>query len=183
MHATNGAPTRVRWQVCWQDKRGKIQRKDFEHDLAGALELYVKVVKAERKAATLRSCNMAFPPPDKYADWETDRFEIFELKRNGQWKKFKKPLPDALIIPRVYQGRMHAVNVRGIWWCPYCMKLRRFVKRNYFIIDGIKVPEVSMNCPVCSISNRDAAIQKYNPIAQRYQEMRRDRSDKGVRRS
>ncbi len=188
MYATNGNASRVRWQVLWISK-GKVQCKDFEHDLASALDLYVKV-KGARSGATLRSCNMGFPPPDKYADWETERFQIVERKvpvtvngkRRVKWKKFKQPLPDQLIEPRSYRDRMHAMNVKGWWWCPYCLSMRQFRKRNFFKLEGIRVDEASMNCPICDISHRDASVQKYNPIADRYVNMRRTRSDKGVSR-
>ena len=171
MYATKGNATRVRWEVLWIAK-GKLIRKPFEHDLMGAVELYTKLVRAERKGATLRSCNMGFPPPDKYAD----RAEVIVI-RNGRKFKAKQ-----MIVPRVYHERMHGINVKGAWWCPYCMKMRRFERREGFELEGIWVDEPGMACPVCKISHRDASVSKYNPLAARYQNMRRTRSDRGVAR-
>lgn len=168
MLAIDGVSTRAQWQVLWINK-GRIQRKDFEHDLSGALELYGKVLVAERKGATLRCCNMGFPPPDKYADRE----EIIVI-RDGRRFKGRK-----LIIPRVYRDTMNTLNARGIFWCPYCITMRKFKRKEFFRLEGIKVEEPSMNCPMCDISHRDGNVMKYNPTAVRFQEMRRTRSDKG----
>lgn len=192
MYATEANATRVRWQILWVSK-GRVHRKDFDHDLSAAVELYTKLLIGERKGVTLRSCNMGFPPPDKYADWETDRFEIITRGR----KRYKRPLPDLLIEPREYRHRMHAINVKGWWWCPYCMKLRRFERREGHI--GKVVPgfhegkavewvmrawsDPHMACPMCGASHNDWNVAHYNPIAARYQEMRRTRSDKGMRRT
>lgn len=171
MYATNGNAERARWQVLWIGK-GKVQSKDFDHDLAGALELYEKVKAAGRSGATLRCCNMGFPPPVKYADRE----EVIVL-RGG--RKFKG---QQIIVPHVYRERMHGVNVKGAWWCPYCIKLRRFKRREGFELEGIWIDEPAMVCPMCNISHRDASVSKYNPLAARYGDMRRTRSDKGVAR-
>jgi hypothetical protein len=192
MFATEATPQRVRWEVLWVAK-GKVLRKPFEHDLGAAVELYTKLIIGDRKNVTLRSCNMGFPPPDKYADWEMDRYEIVQRGR----KRYKKPLPDQLIEPRTYHQRMHAVNVKGWWWCPYCMKLRRFERREGYpskripgFHEGRPVEWITrawsdphMACPMCGASHQDWNVQHYNPIAQRYAEMRRTRSDKGVRRT
>lgn len=170
MNTSNGTPQRARWQVCWLGKSGKIQRKDFEHNFSEALDLYGKLVVGERKFVTLRCCNISFPPPDKFADRE----EVVVI-RNGKRYKGQK-----MIEPRMYHERMHGANVKGAWWCPYCIKMRKFVRRNFTMFEGIRINEASMNCPVCGISHRDCGVQRYNPIAVRYNEMRRTRSDKGV---
>lgn len=170
MYANNNGAERARWQVIWRTDEGKFVRKDFEHDLASALELYVKVVTAGKRFATLRCCNAGFAPPDKYKDTE---YVIVSIGA----KRYKKK---AIIDPPEYKVIMGGLNARGIWWCPYCMTPRRFVKRNSFKLQGITVNEPSMNCPVCNVSHRDSNVSKYNPMAERYKEMRRTRSDSGV---
>lgn len=174
MYATNGNAERARWAVLWVSK-GKVQRKDFDHDLAEALRVYGIAVRLEKPMATLACVNMAFPPPDKYADHEEDRFEL--ITHRG--KRYKKPLPPLLIEPRVYHDRMHAANLKGWWWCPYCIAFRKFRRTEGFRLEGIWVAEPRMICPVCKISHNDASVHKYNPIAARYDNMRRTRSDKG----
>lgn len=172
MYATDGAALRARWQVLWQAK-GKTQRKEFGTDFAGARDLYVKLIQGERKAVTLRCANVAFPPPDKYADQE----DYIIVASNGRRYRGKR-----VVEPRVYRELMGGLNARGIWYCPYCMAMRRFVKRNYFMFEGIRVDEPSMQCPMCRATHRDNAVSRYNPISLRYREMRRTRSDKGTTR-
>lgn len=157
MYATRGSAERVNWEVLWISK-GTIHSKEFEHDLASALELRDKLIAGERQNVTLRSMNMGFPPPDRYAD------------RDPQGN---------LIIPREYEHRMALINLKGLWWCSYCLKLRRFEKTDCFVIDGIQVDEPAMSCPLCGASNRLNAIQKYNPKSLRYTQLRATRSDKG----
>lgn len=203
MYATQGNAQRARWEVIWRGTK-RLVHKDFESDLASALELRDKLIAGGRTLVTLRCMNMGFAPPDKWADHDEEPFEILErvvrVKVGGRVrnkvKRYKKPLPPELILPRTYRVRMHGANVKGAWWCPYCIKMRRFVKRggtpNTEILgtyDGSpvawKMPERDephMACPVCNVSHRDANVMHYNPLALRYVNMRRERSDKGTTR-
>jgi hypothetical protein len=156
MYTTNGAPERARWQVLWV-KDGRVVRHDFEHDLAEAIRVHSLAMRAGRKAVTLRCCNMAFPPPDKYADREP---VVVTHPTNGKRYKGQK-----IIEPKQYIRRMGQLNAKGIWWCPYCMQMRRFVKRTAVMVGGVRVEGDFMACPMCGISHR--MVTKYNPIATR----------------
>lgn len=158
---------RVQWEVLWIAK-GTTHSKEFEHDLASALELHNKLIAGGRAGVTLRSMNMQFPPPDKYADKE----DVAIGKRRGIIVYEKQ-----LIVPRVYTILMGGLNARGIWYCPYCIKMRRFKKTDCFVIDGVQVDEPAMSCPMCGASHR--LVRKYNPMSARYDRLRATRSDKG----
>lgn len=121
--------------------------------------MYELALKAGKQAATLHADNVGFPPPDKYADHE----KILLGRRKGTKTKVYRI---QLIQPLQYQVRMRALNHRGIWWCPYCRKMRHFVYRKGFRVDGIWVPDEHHACPLCSITHRDGHVRKYNPIAQ-----------------
>lgn len=125
------------WEVIWAKKDKSLVAIDFEDNLAEALELYEKVKKAGKPLATLRCKNVAFPPPDKYAE------------------------------------KMDAYNRMGVWWCPYCMKLRRFEKRSWAEMDG-HVYEVDPEyaCPICDITHANWAVCKYNPVPRKLRERR-----------
>lgn len=137
------APERANWEVLWV-KNGKIQRKDCAHDLVEALRIYEMVKNAGRKNVTLRCKNFGFAPPTKLQPHEV----VVKKKRY-----LKVPLKK--------------LNAEGIWWCPYCMKLRRFKRSNNFGIAGVVVREVRHVCPMCGISHRDHHVRKWNPVAQR----------------
>lgn len=171
MYASGNGAERARWQVIWRGDNGKFVRQDFEADLASALELYGKALKVGKDLLTLRCCNAGFAPPAKYHD---TGYEIV-VASNG--KRYKKKVT---LDPPEYKVIMGGLNARGIWWCPYCLQMRRFVRRHFYKLDGIRVNEPSMNCPVCNVSHRDGNVSKYNPIAARYVELKRERSDKGV---
>lgn len=137
------------WEVMWVAVRSgkkKIVAIDFEHDLAGALDLYHKIKVAGKPMATMRCKNVGFEPLDKYL------------------------------------GKMAAYNQKGVWWCPYCMQLRRFEKRNWAVIgDEIYGTEdEAYCCPMCDISHRDHHVVKWNPVARRLRDgNKRKRTSKG----
>lgn len=85
--------------------------------------------------------------------------------------------------PEKVLEKIIAYNKQRIWWCPYCMELRRFEKRAWAEIDGhlFSTNEAAYYCPVCDISHRDAHVIKYNPIAQRLMYGRKSRGKKGKR--
>lgn len=47
----------------------------------------------------------------------------------------------------------------------YCIKLRRFVKRDYIVSEGIRIAAPGLYCPWCRCSHRDAHVQRHNPKA------------------
>jgi glutaredoxin len=130
----------------WIGANGKRQRKDFGPDLMSAVDAYSLLKAHKRKDVTLRCKNMTFAPPDKYADRE----EVIVF-RNGKRFKGKK-----ITEPRRYRVRMFALNRRGIWWCPYCQRMRRFVKR-----EG---DYPALACPVCGATHR--LVSRFNPMAE-----------------
>jgi hypothetical protein len=154
MLTANNAGERARWEVLWL-KDGRVVRKACEHDLGEATRLFALAKTAGRKGVTLRCCNMAFPPPDKYAD--TERIIV---ERNGKRYRGKK-----LIEPRQYQVKMNELNIRGIWWCAYCMQLRRFVKRKRVQVGTVRMDDECMACPICGATHR--LVAKWNPMANR----------------
>lgn len=106
-------------------------------------------------------------------DFEDDlvgAMELFEKARKG-----KKPLATlrcknvGFPPPEKYYDRMVAYNHKGVWWCPYCMQLRRFEGRHWSSVDDMvfATDEVAYCCPMCDISHRDHHVIKYNPIARR----------------
>lgn len=154
MYANGGAPARARWEVLWV-KDGRVVRKPVGHDLAEGLRIYTLATTAGRRAVTLRCTNMQFPPPDKYADRED-----VVVERNGKRYRGKR-----LIEPRQYLVRMGELNVRGVWWCGYCMQMRRFVKRSGFYVDGVWNADEHLACPICGASHR--IVGRYNPMSLR----------------
>lgn len=127
----------ARWEVIWWNKKKKqFSVFEFDNDLASAEELYAKVLKAEKPFATLRCCNVGFPPPKKYR-------------------------------PRTVKGKevipMLAINQKGIVWCPYCRKLRKFQLQDGFELNGIWVDAGGKYCPVCEIGSANHQVKRYNP--------------------
>lgn len=158
------APERANWEVIWV-KNGKVQRKDCGHDLAEALRVRDLVKEAGRKNVTLRCKNFAFAPP---ADLQPHVVKVKVpldppriVRRNGKRYRKTHELKNMLKVP------LKQLNAEGIWFCPYCMKLRRFKKTNSFMIDGIRVAETRHICPLCGISHRDHYVRKWNPVAQK----------------
>lgn len=151
------------WEVLWVAK-GRRQRKDFGHDIAGARELENKLLRAGRKDVTLRCKNYGFPPPEKYQPYHV-------IVRRGK-KRFR-----ATRVP------MKALNLRGIFWCPYCMKLRRFKTVSGFVLEGIRMEEKRHICPVCHINVSDRHVKIHNPLAGRIEYDLRGRSGKKKGRS
>lgn len=149
MYATPGAPERARWEVIFLHK-GRVRRSQHEHDLAGALTTYVKALgKPALKGVTLRCKNMAFPPPAN----------LQPHTRTVRLKGKKKPTT-VRVVP------MRGLNrKRGLWWCPYCMKLRRFTVPKSYVVGGVKVPNKDHRCPMCGVGHRDGGVRKWNPLA------------------
>lgn len=153
----------ARWEVIWIGERGGKVRKKFGPNLVEAQRLYLKARDAGKKGVTLRCTNVGFPPPEKYLPREV----IVTRRVNGRKKRFKKT-----IVP------MKAANARGIWWCPYCMEMRRFETVDGFTYDGIRVEEKRHVCPVCEINVTDVRVREYNPMAAQVEFSLRGRSGK-----
>lgn len=133
---------RSRWSVYYL-RKGKWKRRRFKEDFTLALKFYTEMVGT--KGLTLHCDNVAFPPPDRLTKAEKDVFEI--VKRKG--KRYKKR-------KTVIYNKMEEYNLEGIWWCGYCIKLRRFKE-----IDTERGTE--MCCPVCWVSNY--LTRDHNPLA------------------
>lgn len=149
--------TNARWSVCWVAvKKGKrfVVEKDFETDLSAAIDLYTRAKKAGKPMVTLRCANVGFPPPEKYQPYE--KWMAKKERRNGRVRKFRV---------KVYVDPMEEVNLRGIWWCPYCREMRRFLQQDGFRFEGMSVPVEGVHCPICGVSHRDVHVRKYNPQA------------------
>lgn len=165
---------RARWEVIWIGNDGRRRRVKCGEDLQAAVTLHAKGVVQGKKGVTLRCCNVAFAPPEKYAD--RVRVPLGRSKRTRQIV-YKK----VVIEPHQFQTRMGAMNARGIWWCPYCAKMRRFVKRSGFRSAGVWNDNPHYACPMCDISNNDGQVRRYNPVA-RTMEFRQGRR-RGKRRT
>lgn len=157
----------ARWAVIWLVKkpgqRPHLIEHEFGNDLTEALRIRDLAIKAGKKFVTLRSMNVGFPPPEKYRPHEevvfSGRYKI--VKRKGKRYR-KKIMVEQYVIP------LDNLNATGVWWCPYCMKLRRFKRADGFWHEGEWVEESGYHCPICRISHRDFHVRKWNPAANRY---------------
>jgi hypothetical protein len=137
-------------------RKGQIYERKFYHELGEALKTLELLKKAGRTGATLRCCNVGHPPPEHLL-----RDPVVDVVKKGG-KRFKRTR---------YVNRMRELNARGIWWCPYCMKLRRFERR---VDEG----RYQMYCPMCDISTRDRHVWRWNPQAQILEFRKRAKSGK-----
>lgn len=165
---------RARWEVMWvvrKDRKPHIVCIEFENDFSGATKLYLKAKAAGKHLATLRCCNVGFPPPEKYRPYYGDVWdgEYRIVRRNG--KRFKKKITHVELI-----NPMEEANLKGIWWCPYCREFRRFehwdgVKTDGSFFKSIQtskprwVPMPGMYCPLCGINQNDSHVRRWNPQA------------------
>lgn len=163
MIVNNGAPTRARWQVIWVSD-GRIVRKDYEHDLAEAVRIYGLAIKAGKRMATLRCCNEAFAPPDKYADREV----VVVVKKSGRKVKAKR-----ITNPRKYQATMAQVNSKGLTWCPFCMSMRKFRLKKSHRVEGVTLSDRMLVCPLCGVSHNHGSVVRYNPALAKIKASRR----------
>lgn len=155
----------ARWEVIWWSKKGKkFIVKTFDNDLQGATELFVKVKGLKAPFATLRCCNVGFPPPDEYRPYTKQYVQRTKVKRRGKTVT-KKTIVEREIIP------MEELNLKGIWWCPYCCQMRKIVKRSGMVFrDGEQeyyLDGTVYVCPVCEISHTNHHVRRWNPHAQR----------------
>lgn len=148
MLVTADPAARTRWEVIWMHN-GQVKRKKFGADLAGAVVLYTKAVQAGKRGATLRCANVGWPPPA----------ELQPHERVVRLKGKKKPT-------KVRVTPMRKLNrERGLWWCPYCMKLRKFVHRTNTKVGGVTLRTNAWGCQVCGVTTKDSHVQRWNPLA------------------
>lgn len=150
----------IHWEVRWVVKKGSdyaIMIHDCGNDLQEAMRVYSKLQGVGRRLVTLRSANVGFPPPEKYQPgWVTRKRKV---TTKGRTRVKRVPI---LVVP------MNKLNRRGIFWCPYCREMRKFQEQGGFYIEGVRVPEGGLYCPICGVSHRDFHVRKWNPIAERY---------------
>jgi hypothetical protein len=161
-----------RWSVLWVKPKGgsyTIIRHEYGNDFTEALRVYNKAKAAGKRMATLRSNNVAFPPPEKYQPYRRQKVEVVNVdkyvKRNGVRTKVnvkRKRLVPYTEIP------MEKMNLKGWYWCPYCREMRKFQHQTGFPI-GEKsfVDAPGMYCPLCGVSHRDFSVRRWNPHAWR----------------
>lgn len=132
------------WSVFWYSaKRGKYVRKRFGEDIGAAIKFFGE--NQQRKGITLHPDNHGYPPPKRITEHERTTWSV--VTRKG--KKYKKKVVTVVNL-------MNEYNRKGIWWCSYCVKLRRFE-----LIQTEHGPE--MYCPVCKVSHR--LVKQHNPQA------------------
>jgi rubrerythrin len=133
-----------KWSVFWYNKKkGKYVRKRFYEDIASAIKFYTE--HQDRPGITLHVDNHGYPPPLRITEHE--RVKWIVVKRKG--KRYKKKVTEIVNL-------MDEYNLKGIWWCPYCIKLRSFT-----VIESDEGMEA--HCPVCTASHR--IVKQYNPKA------------------
>lgn len=136
----------ARWGVMWRNaKTGNWTIKSTDDDFSAAQELLVKLIQAGRKGVSIRSLNVAFPPPSRIT-----AFEEVTVTRNPRTKK-KRTVTTIINL-------MEQFNQEGAWWCPYCIKVRKFIQEE-------RGRRILMVCPACGISSNDGMVKKYNPYA------------------
>jgi hypothetical protein len=150
----------ARWEVIWWSKKGKqFVVKEFDTDFKGALDLYMKVKLLSAPLATLRCCNVGFPPPEKYRPYNKKYLKKEKIRIKGRLRTKKR-------IVEVYTQPMVELNLKGVWWCPYCRELRKFKLQDGAMFEDYFVNGEGMYCPVCQIAHTDHHVRKWNPQAQ-----------------
>jgi hypothetical protein len=147
-----------KWRVMWE-RGDDIYQKEFSCDLGSALAHYEKLkASGKRSNVTLVCANHGFPPPEHLTHREYEVIE--ERKVRGRMRRV-----------RVKKTRnvMGQLNAKGIWWCPYCIKLRRFERRmgNESLELGVYVEFEGprMCCPLCDATSMDFNVGQCNPQA------------------
>jgi len=127
----------ARWAVVWRSN-GRWIEKEVDDDFGEAQRLFGLLIRAGREPQ-IRSLNVAFPPPKRLT--EHKRYKIVNGKKTVR-----------------VVNRMETLNRKGWWWCPYCVRLRKFVR------DPDKYRTVFL-CPLCGVSSMDGSVKRYNPFA------------------
>jgi hypothetical protein len=150
---------RARWRVAWISK-GRVISKDFDGDLGAALELLDKAKRAGKSGATLICTNKGFEPPEHLLPRRVEKVRKVIVKRGGK-RRVKREIIRGVVTP------LKKLNATGVWWCPYCVKLRKFVFKPAVKFEGKMFPEPGYYCPVCGVGHKDWTVRHYNPVAQR----------------
>jgi hypothetical protein len=155
----------IKWSVLWVKPKGgsyEIIRHEYGTDLKEAMRVYHLALQAGKKLATLRSNNVAFPPPPQYMPHTRKRIKKVKKRLAGGKTKTSKTLETYTVIP------MERLNLKGFYWCPYCREMRKFQSQHGFPIgEASFVDAPGMYCPLCGISHRHFSVRKYNPAAAR----------------
>lgn len=151
MVTANDAAARARWQVVWiNPKNNKVVRKDFGDDFHEAMKVYTRAVELGARATTLRCKNMSFPPPEK-------------------WRPRMEPVLNARGKPtgeQIKHEPLEGLNRQGTYWCPYCIKFRKFRHRDgYYTTEGVWMAEPALVCPMCHIEHTAFYVKFWNPLA------------------
>lgn len=141
----------ARWSVYYR-RKGKWKRRKFEEDFPAALKFRDSKLDLD-PATTLHCDNVGFPPPRHITHAEREEWEIIRKRVKVKGVKTMKKFKRRIVV--VY-NKMDEYNRQGIWWCPYCIKLRRFKE-----IDTEEGRELC--CPVCWASHR--IVKEYNPLS------------------
>jgi hypothetical protein len=147
-------PARARWEVLWV-KRGRIIRYDCGTNYPEAMRVYLKALSAGKPGATLRCKNLGFAPPPELAPRTVTKTVVDRGRRRK--KEF------------LYRP-MKQKNREGIFWCPYCMKLRRFKRVRVIESEGVRFRDGRrghLRCPMCGIGLGDHYVSQHNPEASR----------------
>ena len=131
------------WSVYYRRNK-KWRRKRFQEDFGAALRFYQD---CPHEGKTLHCDNVAFRPPTYITEHEVIRWEVVRIKG----KKYKRRIVTT-------HNRMMDYNRKGVWWCPYCIKLRRFKELQ-------TARGTQMCCPVCWVSNYMFHVRQCNPQA------------------
>jgi hypothetical protein len=149
----NDAGTRARWEVVWV-KDHRLHRVGTGDDFGEALRLYTLAVQSlGRTSVTLRCKNMGFPPPERLRT----RMVTFDKPRR---------LKDGTKVTELQVIPMRKMNREGVWWCPFCIKLRRFkFVKGWTTQEGVWVAEPKMVCPMCNVDHTSFEVRRWNPRA------------------
>lgn len=151
MALTQASNVNAKWEVIWLGKKGLV-RKDVGQDFGEGLRIHALLKSNGRKLVTLRCKNVGFPPPERITAHPVVTYERVRRRRGGKTVYLRKKTI-------TYVNRMHELNDKGIWWCPYCILLRPFkLKREW-------TGRVHMVCPVCGINERNFHVRQHNPKA------------------
>lgn len=141
----------AKWSVMWVANRRVVEKK-FGTNLPEAMVFRDRVVDAGRKGVTLRCCNMGHAPPYSITHKRVEKI-VSKKVRKG---KYKGKRVKVRVVE--YVDQMNDLNKSGLFWCPYCMKMRGFRE--------IKTKKaVLVQCPMCKITSRDWHVRRHNPHA------------------
>lgn len=154
MVTSNDAGMRARWEVVYVKDR-RLHRVGTGDDFGEALRVYeLAILSPARSAVTLRCTNMGFPPPERLRA----RTVVFNPPRRR--KGTRELVSEVRVVP------MEKLNGEGMWWCPFCVKLRRFkYQKGWWTQEGAWMAEPRMVCPMCKVDHNSFEVRRWNPRA------------------